>query len=177
MKNAADKILGKFQQKTEWSVDNLKTESGLSRQIIHRVIKILLKQGEILKIGLPPKTFYQKKEKASLTLLKNKLIESVLSLLQDNSPLSFKPDDYLKSKAINCITNSSNTENYLKGAECSSEERIIVGLLSGGEPKSVDEILLNSGLSNSRLAVALLNLELQNIIVSLPGKRYKTQEA
>jgi DNA processing protein len=38
---------------------------------------------------------------------------------------------------------------------------------------SIDEINLGSGLSSSTIAAAILNLELQNVIASLPGKMYK----
>ena len=41
------------------------------------------------------------------------------------------------------------------------------------ETVHIDEINLRSGLSNSAIAAAILNLELQNVINSLPGKIYK----
>jgi DNA processing protein len=37
----------------------------------------------------------------------------------------------------------------------------------------IDEINLRSGLSSSAAAAAILNLELQNVVASLPGKMYK----
>jgi len=37
----------------------------------------------------------------------------------------------------------------------------------------IDELNLRSGLSTSAVAAAILNLELQNVIQSLPGKLYK----
>jgi DNA processing protein len=37
----------------------------------------------------------------------------------------------------------------------------------------IDEINLGCHLSSSAIAAAMLNLELQNIITSLPGKMYK----
>ena len=37
----------------------------------------------------------------------------------------------------------------------------------------IDELKLVTGLSNSAIAAAILNLELQNVIQSLPGKLYK----
>ncbi|MGJ7030488.1 DNA-processing protein DprA [Niabella hirudinis] len=57
--------------------------------------------------------------------------------------------------------------------ELSSEEKIVVELLQGRGPADIDEIHLRSGLSSSRVAVAVLNLEMQQVIQALPGKRYQ----
>ena len=56
--------------------------------------------------------------------------------------------------------------------ELSSEERIIVDILKERETVHIDEINLRSGLSNSAIAAAILNLELQNVVNGLPGKMY-----
>lgn len=57
--------------------------------------------------------------------------------------------------------------------ELSAEEKHIVQLLQEKETLHIDEINLRSGLSSSTAAAAILNLELQNVIASLPGKMYK----
>jgi len=57
--------------------------------------------------------------------------------------------------------------------ELSPEERKIIDLLQAKETVHIDEINLQSGLSSSTAAAAILNLELQNVIASLPGKMYK----
>ena len=57
--------------------------------------------------------------------------------------------------------------------DLTKDEQIIVDLLKQKEQVSIDEIFLQSKLSSSAIAAALLNLELQNIIVSLPGKMYQ----
>ena len=57
--------------------------------------------------------------------------------------------------------------------ELSAEEKQILQLLQEKEMVHIDEINLRSGLSSSGVAAAMLNLELQNVIVSLPGKMYK----
>jgi len=57
--------------------------------------------------------------------------------------------------------------------ELSAEEKQIVQLLQEKEMVHIDEINLKSGLSSSAAAAAILNLELQNVIASLPGKMYK----
>jgi DNA processing protein len=57
--------------------------------------------------------------------------------------------------------------------ELSKEERIIFDILKEKEAAPIDEINLLSGLSSSAVAAAILNLELQNVLVSLPGKLYR----
>jgi DNA processing protein len=57
--------------------------------------------------------------------------------------------------------------------ELSPEERSIYTMLQEKETVHIDEINLRSGLSSSAVAAALLNLELQSIIVGMPGKVYK----
>jgi DNA processing protein len=53
------------------------------------------------------------------------------------------------------------------------EEKILIDLLQQQEQTSIDELSLNANLSSSAIAAALLALELQGLIVCLPGKRYK----
>ena len=55
----------------------------------------------------------------------------------------------------------------------SEEEKIIVAILSEKETTGIDELNLKSNLSSSTVAAAILNLELQVVIASLPGKMYK----
>ena len=57
--------------------------------------------------------------------------------------------------------------------ELTPEERQIVDMLQDRESVAIDEINLRSGLSSSTIAAAILNLELQNVILSMPGKMYK----
>ncbi|HET6767448.1 MAG TPA: DNA-processing protein DprA [Chitinophagaceae bacterium] len=57
--------------------------------------------------------------------------------------------------------------------ELSKEEKIIIDLLNEKETVHIDELNMRSGLSTSATAIAVLNLELQNVIISLPGKIYR----
>ncbi len=57
--------------------------------------------------------------------------------------------------------------------ELSPEELIILGILQEKETVHIDEINFRSGLSSSSVAAAILNLELQNVVLSLPGKVYQ----
>ena len=49
----------------------------------------------------------------------------------------------------------------------------IVDILNGKECVTIDELNQKSNLSSSAVAAATLNLELLNVIVSMPGKMYR----
>lgn len=57
--------------------------------------------------------------------------------------------------------------------EFTSEEKKIVDLLLEQESMHLDLLYLQSGLSSSTVAAVLLKLELQNVVISLPGKMYR----
>ena len=57
--------------------------------------------------------------------------------------------------------------------ELSADERTIVDILTAQETISIDAIYLQSGLSSSSVAAAMLGLELQGLLISLPGKIYR----
>ena len=56
--------------------------------------------------------------------------------------------------------------------ELSADEKTVVNLLQDKDV-SIDELVLKSGCSSSSIAAAILNLELKNVIQSLPGKMYR----
>lgn len=57
--------------------------------------------------------------------------------------------------------------------ELSAEEQVVMQILQEKESAHIDEINQGSGLTSSAVAAAILSLELQNIVQSLPGKMYK----
>jgi len=57
--------------------------------------------------------------------------------------------------------------------ELTADERKLVDLLNQNEQMQIDDLYLKSQLSTSLVASALLSLELQGIVMSLPGKVYK----
>lgn len=57
--------------------------------------------------------------------------------------------------------------------EFTGEEKKIVDLLLEQEAVPLDLLYLQSGLSSSTVAAVLLKLELQNVVISLPGKMYR----
>jgi len=57
--------------------------------------------------------------------------------------------------------------------ELTDNEKIVVDILQQNDSIQIDELYLKSGLSSSMMAGALLSLEMQQVIASLPGKIYK----
>ncbi len=57
--------------------------------------------------------------------------------------------------------------------ELSADERQIIDMLREKEVIHIDELNIRSGLSSSAVAAAILNMELQGVVGSMPGKMYK----
>ncbi len=57
--------------------------------------------------------------------------------------------------------------------ELTKEEQVVVDILKEKDTVHIDELYIKSTMSSSTVAAAILTLELQNIIASLPGKMYK----
>ncbi|NEU08105.1 DNA-protecting protein DprA [Flavihumibacter sp. R14] len=55
----------------------------------------------------------------------------------------------------------------------SKEEQVIADILHDKEGLAIDELAIQSRMTQSKLAVTILGLEMQGIIISLPGKHYK----
>ncbi|MDQ6762929.1 MAG: DNA-processing protein DprA [Bacteroidota bacterium] len=57
--------------------------------------------------------------------------------------------------------------------ELTPDEKIIIEILQSQDQVHIDELYIKSKLNSSKVAAALLMLEMQNVVVSLPGKIYK----
>jgi DNA processing protein len=57
--------------------------------------------------------------------------------------------------------------------ELTAQERTVTDILAQQASIQIDELYIKSGLSSSEAAAALLSLEMQGIVASLPGKLYK----
>lgn len=57
--------------------------------------------------------------------------------------------------------------------ELSPAEKLITDIIRDKDTVHIDELNARSGLSASTVAAAILNLELQNVVLSLPGKLYR----
>ena len=57
--------------------------------------------------------------------------------------------------------------------ELSPDEQRVIQVLQEKDKTAIDELNQKSGLSTSAVAASILNLELQGLILSLPGKIYR----
>ncbi|MEO6730661.1 MAG: DNA-processing protein DprA [Ferruginibacter sp.] len=57
--------------------------------------------------------------------------------------------------------------------EFTADEKIVIDILLSQENIQIDQLYFKSGLSSSSMAAALLMLEMQGLVTSLPGKVYK----
>ena len=57
--------------------------------------------------------------------------------------------------------------------ELDADEKMVVDILQQQDSIQIDELYFKSGLSSSAVAKALLMLEMQHVVISLPGKVYK----
>ena len=86
----------------------------------------------------------------------------------------------LVQSAQDILFNMGWTEKNQKGPqqqrkifiEMTQEEEKLVEILNREGERSIDELMISSGISMSKCSVALLNLEFENIVRSLPGKTY-----
>ena len=112
--------------------------------------------------AIPGKTTDNKSSGCNHLIRQNKaaLLTDAQQLLEN---LGWKPKPVKKKKQMELFI------------ELSPEEKLVISVLREKELTSIDEIYFKTGLSSSLVAAAMLNLELQGIIHSLPGKMYKLE--
>jgi len=57
--------------------------------------------------------------------------------------------------------------------DLTEDEKILLTILKEKETVHIDELCIKSNINSSSVAAAILSLELQNVILSMPGKMYK----
>lgn len=82
-------------------------------------------------------------------------------------------DDFLNMMNWKPVAKPSAKKQRELFIELSPDEKIIVDILQQQENIQIDELYFKSGLSSSAVATALLMLEMQHVVASLPGKVYK----
>jgi len=99
-----------------------------------------------------------------------------LSLIQQNKAvLLAKPTQLIEE--MQWITHKKQPKKQRElFIDLSPNEQKIVDILKNIDSIGIDDLYLKSELSSSSVAGAILNLELQNIIIALPGKLYKLRE-
>lgn len=68
----------------------------------------------------------------------------------------------------------SANESMFTGTD--PDQQIIMGIIRKEAPVHIDQLQLIAGMTHGRLMTALLNLEMENHIVQLPGKHYKLNQ-
>jgi len=58
--------------------------------------------------------------------------------------------------------------------ELSEEEKYILSMIQATGSMGIDQLVIQSGINPSKVASALLNMEFSGLILSLPGKQYKS---
>lgn len=167
-------LLSEFMSKTKPDKHNFPSRNrivaGISDAVI--VVETTIKGGSIITaelangynkdvFALPGRTTDAKSVGANYLIRNNKamLLTTAQELIEAMSWEEKKKSPVKKQKEL--------------FIELSDNEKIIVQILQEKELVHIDEINLKSGLSSSFVAAAILNLELQNVIVSLPGKLYQ----
>jgi DNA processing protein len=82
------------------------------------------------------------------------------------------PDDLLELMNWNTVKNEKGVQQQMF-VELSDEEKMIVDILRDKDKVHADEIFLQTRFKASQLASTLLQLEMQGIVKSLPGKFYR----
>jgi DNA processing protein len=95
----------------------------------------------------------------------NKLIKENKALLVTDA------DDIIEALGWKEVSRPKKIQRQLF-IDFSPEEQIILDLLAEKETTHIDELNFKSNLSSGAIAAAILNLELQNVVSSLPGKLY-----
>ena len=112
-----------------------------------------------------------------LFAIPGKLIDSksagCLKLIQQNKAAVFTSTQNMMEVlgwTQKTITANKQRELFI---ELTADEQNLVAILQTKETVHIDELYLKSGLSSSSVAAAMLNMELQNVIICMPGKMYR----
>jgi len=97
-----------------------------------------------------------------------------LQLIQQNKAAVFTSvPQMLQDMGWETATKKKATAQQQLFVELNNDEQKIVGMLQQKDTLHIDELYQHSGLSNSAVAAAILNLELNNLLIALPGKAYR----
>lgn len=167
-------LLTEFRSQTKPDRQNFPSRNrivaGISDAIV--VIETGIKGGSLITAELgngynkdvfafPGRTTDTKSEGCNYLIKNNKagLISSAQDLLENMS--------WIPAKKVSA---KKQRELFI---ELTPDEKIIVEILQSQNQVHIDELYFKSKLNSSKVAAALLMLEMQNVVISLPGKIYK----
>lgn len=96
-----------------------------------------------------------------------------LKLIQQNKAILFYDTEHLLQELGLQQKKSTPKKQKELFIDLTDDEKVILNILQQKTTVQIDEIYLQSGLSSSTVAACILNMELQNIIQALPGKKYQ----
>jgi DNA processing protein len=96
-----------------------------------------------------------------------------LLIRQNKAALITSAEDFLEQMNWLAVPEKKKRIQRQLFIELSPEEKIIHDILNVADQIHIDELNIKSGLNSSAAAGALLSLELQGIVISMPGKLYK----
>lgn len=94
------------------------------------------------------------------------------NLLIRNNKAALYTDAASFTEAMNWCVKRKKVYQKQLFTELNDNEKTILSLLESTTPVHIDELNNRSGLSSSHVAGAILSLELQGLVTSLPGKMY-----
>lgn len=97
----------------------------------------------------------------------NKLIRDNKAILLD------EPEQFIETMGWSSVVTKGTALQKTMFLQLTDQEKRIIELLRKNKQTGLDEINFYSGLSSSAIAAALLDLEMQGVVETLPGKRYK----
>lgn len=77
-------IIQLFEKYKELSVKEIVNTLGVSKQLVHRLLKEMVLNGDLEKLGIAPKTLYRKKKKSNSTVSAVKLAEGISDELKES---------------------------------------------------------------------------------------------
>lgn len=95
-------------------------------------------------------------------------------LIRENrARLTMHPSDILDAMGWDRRENAAPNEQKI---ELDEDQQRVYGLVRSNLQLQVDELQLRSGLSSGRFSAALLFLEMEKLVIPLPGKQYRLNE-
>jgi hypothetical protein len=94
--SAEEKILHLFKKVNDRTVAELVKETGVSKQLVHRILKTLVEQGKLARLGTPPKTIYRLVKTIKAATPQNFLDEKQNEFIQTNFLLITETGEYLE---------------------------------------------------------------------------------
>ena len=95
-------------------------------------------------------------------------------LIKNNQAILFEnADDILELLRWKTDDKKSMPKQATLFIELNNEEKIIAEILSKTNPANIDEIVIQSNFTNTKIAELLLQMEFKGLVKALPGKQFK----